>query len=269
MKKLIYLLLLSLCFASCKKGEILTVSKDFGRINFYNLTGLSKPPYVVYEGQRVGNDLISIPYGSQRFTIFKASGELLLDTMLSISDSKRREYVIYQLDTLKKVQLLTERPPVDSNDPLKNEPAALAGYMKIKIANTGAMTVFPYAQIDMVINTFDENDVLTPIDTLHGVSATYNAEFFLVKRPLNPRTGELVTEYKFSYIDPVTGGMVKNSVDGVYRDPYPVFLNIQDRNNFLIELYEGDFTGDVDRRAKYIKIEDHYYDVEAIPMWQN
>lgn len=111
--------------------------------------------------------------------------------------------------------------------------------------------------------------VITPIDTLHGIRATYNAEFFLVKRAPDPLVKEAVTQYVFSYIDPVSNSMVKNGIGQVYTDPYPVYLNIQDRNNFLIELYEADLTAIPSFYDICIKKGSNYYEVDAIPMWQN
>lgn len=249
MKYILYMLLLGVCIAGCKKQE---EKKD---VRFTKLQFVSKSDIqfgIKYDG-KMYTELafpIVVTYGDNKFELYKKStGEKFLDTTINVTG--RETYYILQSDTSKKPKLI--------KDPIVNEPAALPGYMKIKIANE-AQLILPYQKIDVVIYSVTDYESI-PIDTLKGISSDYSKDYFLVKRDIlksgNQERPQI--EYEFGFINSVTGRRIMASggdpfVSGYYQltvKPFNVFmLRFQEE----INLYPDFNYAFMEKNGKYYSI---------------
>lgn len=266
---------LLLCFTSCKKIEDAD-RITFAKLIFQQATKYNAVLYVKYDGVRyLPGYIIPVAYGKKRFEAYiGGSDQKILDTVLTVDGSKN--YFIYQLDsTIAPVVLdylpTPPPPPPPPKTPLEDEPAAPEGYMKIKIVNEAA-NIFSYVKMDVVINTatYDSGqgkNILTPIATMQGVGTSYNNDFFLVKRVFKGKNA--VTFYLFTFINPITGEIIKNGFGDPYADQGGIDLNENTFNNFMIKLHETDFTPVPELHNIAIKKGDKYYNIEAMMEFEN
>lgn len=243
MKKLVYLLTLLFCFSGCQKQEVLE-RIEVTRVSFLNNSQLKSLPTITYENKKYNPlDQITTIYGSNKVQIYDSnSGEKLIDTVLNITGPQ--EFYIYQpFDIIPPVitDKLPDIPPIDPRNPLKNEPPAPEGYFKLKMAFKPA-SIFLDQKIDMVIlsKTVESPNVEVPIETLHGISSTYNTALFLIKRP-ELADGSRSQNFSFGFIDPVTGAVMKNTRGDVFRGG-PITLPIGTRNIYMYDFEDAETT---------------------------
>lgn len=215
MKKLTYLIFLLLCLAGCKKTEVAAIRVNFAKIIFTNATKLQSTPKIKYDGVTYGvGSVIPTPYGEQQFAFYKINGEKILDTTLSVSGPLN--YFIYQPDTLKAAVLLTELPPPPPPPPgpLDDAGPAPDGYLQIKMSQH-LKAILGAEKIDIqILAAFNTSGVYELWATMPNVTADYNNDFFLLKKPV--RGGRVQTNYKFSFVISDTQQPVRNAAGDIY-----------------------------------------------------
>jgi len=244
MKKIIYLLAMLFCFAACKKQQV-DERMAITRVSFLSKTLLSQNPTIKY-GNKNYNILDQIPttLGDNKVEILDGvSGAVLIDTILNIKGPQ--DFYIYQpFDIVPPVIVdsLPLHPPVDPRNPLKNEPPAPEGYLKVKIA-LKTQFILPNQSLDIVVlsTTAASPTVALPVETLHGVKTDYNTTLFQIKRPVLA-DGSLSTIFSFSLIDPVTGQGAKNK-GGTTFTGGTITLPIGQTNLYMFYLDDALFTG--------------------------
>lgn len=265
MKRILYLLVLSCCIAACKKSEEAVTTLRFSKIEFRNETKLSQSPYILYDGKMKGiNASFAVSYGEKAFTIYKKSGEKLLDTTLSVTG--HQVYYIIQPDTTKPVMLSTTAPPPPVIPPIKGPldgvTAAPEGFIKFKIKKV-ADGALPFTKLDVVINmaikAADGKLISTPLATLKNVGGGFGRSFYEVKR--GDDGGLPARTYQFSFINPNTGEPIMNSKGEIYKTDI-VILNKEAFNLFLFELYDYPVTDD-EGKTNSIVVDGTHYKVDV------
>lgn len=239
MKHILYLLALTCCLAACKKSEEVEKIR-FSKIEFKNETNLSQAPYILYDGYKKGiNASFAVSNGDKVFTIYKKNGEKLIDTILSVVG--HQIYYIIQPDTTKRAVLSTTAPPPvtpPGSGPLNGATAAPEGYIKFKM-NNAAFGGLPFDKLEVVINLVttgtDGKRISIPLANLKNVGLDFNTDFYEVKRGVD--AGQPGKLYSFSFIDPTTGELIRNTKGKIYETGIVTF-DKELFNLFLLEIYD-------------------------------
>lgn len=261
MKRIIYLLVLLLCFAGCKKEEVKTRVK-VARTSFENKTKLQSTLYIIYSQKTyVTFDDIATSYGDKRFEIINREGETIIDTTLTVSGDKH--YYIYQAVATDKPVLLTELPPPPPpapENPLDDvTTAAPVGFVQLRIRNQ-AQVALPFENLDVVVHAvgFDPvlNEEITMVAGTFSLNGfDYNRELFQFQRPAG-----YGSYFIFTFINHNTGEEIKDSSGNVFRDPYGSYLTKSTLNTYAIEIgyYETTDPGEskiaILRNGKYYMV---------------
>lgn len=239
MKQILYLMVLICCFMGCKKIEQAETIR-FSRIEFKNETKLSQLPYILYDGKKRSiNASFAVAHGDKTFTIYKTSGEKLIDTTLNVNG--HQVYYLIQPDTTKPAILSTTAPPPvtpPGSGPLNGATAARPGYIKFKM-NNAAFGGLPFDRLNVVMNLMttgtDGKMISTPLTTLEDIGLDFNTSFYEVKR--GDDRGEPGKLYSFSFINPNTGELIRNARGEIYRTGIVTF-DKELFNLFLLEIYD-------------------------------
>lgn len=239
MKQILYLLVLLCCLSACEKSEEAEKIR-FSKIEFKNETKLSKLPYILYDGEKKSiNVTFAVSFGDRAFKIYKKNGEKLIDTTLSVTG--HQVYYIVQRDTTKQAVLSTTAPPPETppgSGPLNGATAAPEGYIKFKM-NNAAFSGLPYNKLDVVLNLVttgvDGKRISTPLANLKNVGIDFNTSFYEVKR--GDDAGQPGKLYSFSFIDPTTGELIRNTKGKIYETGIVTF-DKEFFNLFLLEIYD-------------------------------
>ncbi|MNK12614.1 hypothetical protein D3C87_306830 [compost metagenome] len=159
---------------SCKK-EIAIESQKFGKINLNNQTTNLSPLALSFEGGTLSaaegiTKNIKLPAGQGKLSIKDNKGNLLIDTLIDITENSLRNLVLFKPSEDSKAIFL------ENNQ--EQEPKPNAGFAKIKIANL-APHCFP-GNVDLLMRMYDFNygdlvdmDIITQITPKFGDYGIY------------------------------------------------------------------------------------------------
>lgn len=263
-----YLSLITLFISACKRQEpYLKDAASYADIPvFINNSVLGDKLGTKLNGRPIesfGNVFLS---GPGKFSFYnKNTGNVLLEKEFNLQDKKRDTLYIFQPDSTITPQLL-------KNTQL-NEPAAPAGYMKLKIANLSNIALsnsagVPYRKLDVIVkSTLTSVVTYLPIDTLIGIGKDLDtAGYYLIKKPI--RAGLIQTQYKFSFLDHETKTPIQSSNGTVYLSlSFSAPHNPANPGKQVYTVYLTD-TSRPSAGAAYILKNGKYYDVSSNKLFE-
>lgn len=131
----------------------------------------------------------SLKSGNHSFVFYDASGQVVLDTTLSVTGTLA-QFDLFRPDAVTPVVFLNEKTLG-----LDTEPAPKPGYFKIKMAN------FTADSMDVIFSVIDQNYVKIPLDTIINVKKDFS-DFYEIPIPTE-MNGEPVnpSAYTFDVFD--------------------------------------------------------------------
>jgi len=250
---------LIIIISSCnKKSDLLdkvpvySVFKWINKSVLYNYIGLK------YNGEAI--DLRSpVMAGIGTYTFYDIrTGATLLEKELDLKPGESPWY-LFQPDSTVTPQLL-KNTEVD-------EPAAPAGFMKLKIVNLSKTTLtnalmIPYPKLDIVLWASLGRLVnpVTRYDTLYSIGSSLDtAGYRLIKKAKKTATGFDINSYRVSFIDPDTNQEILNAAGTTYMGLNGLGIDAATNKKNVATVYIVDQQRNPDQQ-KILK-GDKYYDV--------
>ncbi|TCC97821.1 hypothetical protein [Pedobacter hiemivivus] len=252
-------------FTSCKKQEAyLKETASYAGIPVFINNSIL--------GNKIGTKLNDIPIelykgiflsGPGKFTFYnKNTGAVLLEKEFNLEYNLKDTLYLFQPDSAVAPQLIKNTQV--------NEPAAPAGFFKVKFANLSKQTItspsgMPYPKIDVIVKCNYINVVtFLPIDTLIAIGSSLDtASYYLVKKPF--RSGLIQNQYKFSFLDHDTKQPLLNSSGTLFQGFAALTTSTNPKNVYTV------YFADVLRpaaNATYILRNGSYYDVSVNKLFE-
>jgi|GEM_PF-4896536 len=234
----------AIVFTSCKEQEKME-GIEFGSIQFYDPSGLSNSLDLLYQGTPLTststftglwNDVaLTVLPGEGTFAfVDKATGETVLDTVLTIDPQNPQTYYLIQPDPSIPASLLQNHQ--EEEMPVRD------GYIKVRFANF-SKNLLPYNQIKIVFSQWsDELGDYAPVGTLDHVTSLAPETYYELPRRIvdlgeegTYNDGEYMLTFQNENGEPILDnmGLPVTTEFSAYNSVYTVYISEFSRRGMI------------------------------------